>query len=148
MPEFLKAPDTEFPAIFQYTGTGDAGKSGQDLSAFIESDLHRFGAAVIKGLPVDSAMDFSKFLHGTGANFRDYVGGVTKRHEAAPKVFLASGEDPAICMEPHNDNTYWTNMTLRIVLYSKIPPWKRRAGHVDGWQGSAEAVEGGAARAC
>jgi len=123
MPEVLGGAREDFPAVFQYrpavTGVEAAGK---ELGSFITENLHRFGASVVKGLPVGSTADFSELMHASGLELRDYVGGVTTRPLEAPKVTPASGEGPHVSMEPHNDNPYWPRPMLRLVLFCRQPP--------------------------
>jgi len=132
MPEVLGAPGSEFPAVFRFSnsscsGLGQPGAAslddaGERLGSFISHELHRFGAAVIRGLDVKSAEDFSQLMHATGLELREYVGGVTLRPVMAPKVTVVSGEDPSVSMEPHNDNPYWKRPMLRLALFCQVPP--------------------------
>lgn len=100
----------------------DLEAAGRRLGAFVTEELHVHGAAVVKGLPIDSPEEFSRLMHATGLELQDYVGGVTKRPEVAPKVMPASGEDATVSMEPHNDNPYWKRPMLRLAIFCRRPP--------------------------
>lgn len=60
---------------------------------------------------------FSELLLAMKINLTKYVGGVTSRAEAEPMVYPASEENPAVCMDLHQDNTYWPVPPKKLFFY-------------------------------
>lgn len=121
MPEVLRGPNGSLPAVFEYNG--DSHMASYHLpSDFLIQNLQLSGALVLKGLQIKTAAEFSELVLATNWSFQDYVGGVTKRPEVAPKVQPASAEDPAVSMEYHNDGSFGARPPVVIFLYCQLPP--------------------------
>ena len=126
LPLTLGAPTADFPAVYRYYDrsktTDSLKKHAQRLNGLLDTELPRTGALLIRGLPITSASEYSALLHAAGMPLRDYVGGVTSRHEVSPKVTPASTEPSVIDMESHNDGTYRPLPPERLLLWCETPP--------------------------
>jgi len=139
LPHQLSGPGEEFPAVFRLAHSVAAEPTpAQDntpeinvssipdaaaaLRRLLDAKLPQHGALVVKGLPLESASDFSALLHATGMDLKDYVGGVTSRSLLAPKVMPASAEPAAVDMDLHNDGAYRPSPPERIILWCQVPP--------------------------
>lgn len=120
MPDFLKAPTANMPAVFRYEGSGDS--LGYELGAVLDQILPEHGAVLVKGFPLNSPHDFSRMALSTNWTFMEYVGGTTSRPVVAPKVMPASDEAPTVCMEYHNDGSFGARPPTLLLLYCEQAP--------------------------
>lgn len=93
----------------------------QATRSFLDAHLHRHGAAILRNLPLQNGQTFSDFLLQTGFALTEYVGGVTQRPQTAKMVYPASDEDPTVCMDLHQDNTYWPKPPAKLLFFYEKP---------------------------
>ena len=127
--------DPDFPKVFTWDSTCPSPTIGRVTRELVDAELHRCGALVLRGLPLrrrsappaapslENAYQasFSEFLHSTGYRLTKYVGGVTLRPEAEPMIYPASEEDCRVCMDLHQDNTYWPHPPRKLFFYYEEP---------------------------
>jgi alpha-ketoglutarate-dependent taurine dioxygenase len=99
--------------------------------ALIDTHLPTYGCLVIRGLALagqddgssgtQSALSFSDLLQQLGYQLTRYVGGVTAREQSALMVYPASDEDSRVCMDLHQDNTYWPEPPQQLFFYYEQP---------------------------
>ena len=99
--------------------------------ALIDAHLPTYGSLVIRGLPLEGQdhgisdgqndVSFSELLQQLGYQLTRYVGGVTQREQSGFMVYPASGEDPRVCMDLHQDNTYWPKPPQQLFFYYEHP---------------------------
>jgi len=122
----------DFPKIFNLDqANSDSAALIKATRELIDTHLPTYGGLVIRGLPFtgqnygnsDSQNDisFSKLLQQLGYQLTRYVGGVTQREETGFMVYPASGEDPQVCMDLHQDNTYWPTPPQQLFFYYEQP---------------------------
>jgi len=95
----------------------------------IDSQLPNYGCLLIRGLPLvgetgsdsQQALSFSELLQQLGYRMTRYVGGVTAREQSSFMVYPASEEDPRVCMDLHQDNTYWPEPPKQLFFYYEQP---------------------------
>mmetsp|Transcript_43023 Transcript_43023/g.85201 ORF Transcript_43023/g.85201 Transcript_43023/m.85201 type:complete len:503 (-) Transcript_43023:260-1768(-) len=99
---------------------------------FLDDNLTKFGAIVLRGLPFapsscytseEEMLVFPDFLRATRYKMTSYVGGVTQRmqqNDDEVPVYPASDENSKVCMDLHQDNTYWPVQPAKLLfLYEK-----------------------------
>jgi len=99
---------------------------------FLDDNLAKFGAIVLRGVPFarsgnhlaeEDTFTFPDFLRATRYKMTPYVGGVTQRiqqNSDQVPVYPASDENPKVCMDLHQDNTYWPVQPAKLLfLYEK-----------------------------
>ncbi len=125
----------DFPKIFVLDRVGDDSSSLiRATRGLIDANLPRYGCLVIRGLPLrgnticvdetQSDLSFSELLHQMDYKLTRYVGGVTARKESDFMVYPASDEDPQVCMDLHQDNTYWLEPPKQLFFYYEQPAEK------------------------
>jgi hypothetical protein len=135
-PERLNPEVTpDFPKIFILARVGsDTSSLVRATRELVDENLPKYGCLVIRGLPLSGnttcvdesqiGVSFSEFLHQMEYKLTRYVGGVTARQEADFMVYPASEEDPRVCMDLHQDNTYWPEPPHQLFFYYEQPAAK------------------------
>ena len=113
----------DFPKVFVLALDGnDTSSLPRATRELIDANLTKYGCLVIRGLPLrESALSFSGLLHQMGYELTRYVGGVTARKESGCMVYPASDEDSQVCMDLHQDNTYWPEPPKQLFFYYEQP---------------------------
>ncbi|XP_077864781.1 dapdiamide synthesis protein DdaC-like [Saccoglossus kowalevskii] len=129
-PQYIASPRDNFPAVYTLSGAyklqgfredtmENLSKTARDL---IERELHIHGAILFRGMPLEKADDFSRFMSGLGYSLSGYEGGVAVRHKVARSVLTASNDPPSYTIEPHNEMSYTDTYPSKIFFYCEIPP--------------------------
>ncbi|XP_002735575.1 dapdiamide synthesis protein DdaC-like [Saccoglossus kowalevskii] len=127
-PAFLAQPRVNFPVIYTPSRKEDLGAGDPVLNwvsvarDLLDTNLPRYGAIILRGLPIDSPHAFSKFMCELGYQFMTYEGGTAVRQSVEKNVFTASGHPPSVCIEPHNEMAYSHRFPSKIFLFCEIPP--------------------------
>ncbi|XP_078575906.1 dapdiamide synthesis protein DdaC-like isoform X1 [Branchiostoma floridae x Branchiostoma japonicum] len=125
-PEFLKPPKDGFPYVFtpQEDTTASPEECAVAVRKVVREVLERSnnGAVLFRGLPLQTAEDFSRVVNSLGLKLMWYEGGVAVRSEIAKGVNTASDEPPEFCIEPHNELSYTSHFPEKIIFFCLDPP--------------------------
>ncbi|XP_066298304.1 uncharacterized protein [Branchiostoma lanceolatum] len=125
-PEFLKPPKDGYPYVF--TPEGDTTASPEGCAAAVRKVVHEMlenkksGAVLFRGLPLQTAEDFSRVVNNTGLKLMRYEGGGAVRSEIAKDVNTASDEPPEFCIELHNELVYTSHFPEKVIFFCLDPP--------------------------
>ncbi|XP_078575908.1 dapdiamide synthesis protein DdaC-like isoform X3 [Branchiostoma floridae x Branchiostoma japonicum] len=125
-PEFLKPPKDGFPYVF--TPQEDTTASPEECAVAVRKVVHELleksnnGAVLFRGLPLQTAEDFSRVVNNLRLTLMRYEGGIAIRTEVAKAVYTASDEPPEFCIEPHNEMAYTTHPPEKIIFFCLDPP--------------------------
>ncbi len=122
----------DFPKFFHLDPSEcDSAALIKATRALIDTHLPAYGCLVIRGLPLEGqsadnrdqekAFSFSGLLQQLGYQLTRYVGGVTAREQSGLMVYPASDEDSRVCMDLHQDNTYWSEPPKQLFFYYEQP---------------------------
>lgn len=137
-PYLAGSNDTSLPALVKSSGDGSFPRllsldqceyiTGMDVSSLalsvrelLDSELLKYGAVVLRNLPLFDPKSFSDFIAALGWSLKPYIGGVTSREEVAPCIYAASDEDSSVSMDLHQDNTYWPRPPTKLFFYYEQP---------------------------
>ena len=129
-PEFVSPPKEEFPQVFVPEAT--EGLSIEEVAVAaretFDEHLHKYGAILLRKLPMQSSADFSKFVSGLGWRTKDgmdYLKCMSARSmtstQVADNARTASDEPPEYTIEPHSEY-HTVGCPPRIGLYCVDPP--------------------------
>ncbi|XP_064634331.1 uncharacterized protein LOC135492089 [Lineus longissimus] len=95
----------------------------RDIRPKLDQLLLKHGGVIFKGLPLDSSIEFSRFIRALGYDGMDYVGGVASRLKIAEGVIEASTyEEHEDTMEPHCEMAYFSVFPHLFFLYCEVAP--------------------------
>ncbi|MEH6550043.1 MAG: TauD/TfdA family dioxygenase [Pseudomonadales bacterium] len=125
----------EFPKVFLLDSTEcDSAALIKATRELIDTHLTTHGCLVLRGLPLtghadnnndtQSVFSFADLLQKLGYQLTRYVGGVTQREQSGFMVYPASDEDSRVCMDLHQDNTYWPEPPKQLFFYYEQPAVK------------------------
>ncbi|CAH1255168.1 Hypp1471 [Branchiostoma lanceolatum] len=109
-PEFLKPPKDGYPYVF--TPEDGTTASPEECAVAMRKVVHELleknknGAVLFRGLPLQTAEDFSSVVNNLGLKLMGYEAGDGVRREIAKGVNTASDDPPEFCIEPHNEFAY------------------------------------------
>jgi len=121
-----------FPKVFHLEQSQyDSAALIKTTRALIDTHLPSYGCLVIRGLPLqgqlagnrepEKAFAFSSLLQQLGYQLTRYIGGITARKQSGVMVYPASEEDSRVCMDLHQDNTYWLQPPKQLFFYYEQP---------------------------
>lgn len=83
-------------------------------SAFLETNLLRYGAILFRGFGINSTDDFERFIQTTSGQLLEYTYRSTPRKQVNGRVYTST-EYPADMMIPlHNENSYSRNWAMKL----------------------------------
>ncbi|XP_078682137.1 dapdiamide synthesis protein DdaC-like isoform X2 [Branchiostoma floridae x Branchiostoma belcheri] len=124
VPEVLSPPGEGFPPVYV---PADGARFSPEDWAVAARDVVRsvvdggVGAALLRGLPLHTAKDFSRFFNNSGLRPMTYEGGAALRNNVTGHVDTASIEHPAISMETHNEMAYTHPYPEKILFFCLEP---------------------------
>ncbi|XP_035699279.1 clavaminate synthase-like protein At3g21360 [Branchiostoma floridae] len=127
-PEFLKPPKDGYPYVF--TPQEDTTASPEEYAVAVRKVVHEVleksnnGAVLFRGLPLQTAEDFSLVVNSLGLKLMRYEGGGAVRTEIAKSVYTASDDPSEFCIEPHNElvDAYTSRTPEKIIFFCLDPP--------------------------
>ncbi|CAH1243672.1 Hypp7138 [Branchiostoma lanceolatum] len=125
-PEFLKPPKDGYPYVF--TPKDGTTASPEGCAVAVRKVVHEVleknknGAVLFRGLPLQTAEDFSRVVNNMGLKLMRYEGGGAVRSEIAKDVNTASDEPPEFCIEPHNELVYTSHFPEKVIFFCLDPP--------------------------
>lgn len=122
----------DLPKVFLLEqAEGDSAALIKATRELIDAQLPTYGCMVIRGLTLvgkgdgssgtHTKLSFSELLQQLGYQLTRYVGGVTAREQSGFMVYPASDEDSRVCMDLHQDNTYWSTPPQQLFFYYEQP---------------------------
>jgi hypothetical protein len=126
-PEQLSSPKEGFPLVLKARNNGELdGKGIQFWSECFKEQLPglyekvRNGGApvavLIRGLPIKTSNDSSRFIEGLGFKFFSYKGGSGIRKQVDDFVLSGALDAPEYSVELHNDMSYSTVFPTKFVI--------------------------------
>ncbi|NES06186.1 MAG: hypothetical protein F6K22_27295 [Okeania sp. SIO2F4] len=128
-----KNPTETFPLVLQPISNSSAKNISikewvKETEFWIEEVLHKYGAILVRGLPLSSADDFSHFIDSFNYEPMDYTSGMGIRNVVSGNVSTASNELSSVSLEPHNEMAYTRNYPSKILFFAQTPAPKGGEG--------------------
>ncbi|XP_078598384.1 dapdiamide synthesis protein DdaC-like [Branchiostoma floridae x Branchiostoma japonicum] len=125
VPELLQPPREGFPPVYVPAGSGEFSPEDWAVAARCVSrevvDGTGVGAVLLRGLPLRTDSDFSRFVNNLSLKPMSYEGGTAQRDNVGENVDTASKEHPAMSIEPHNEMAYTNYYPEKIIFYCHEP---------------------------
>jgi len=123
-PKNLNPPRVEFPLKIDcdFVTKATVAKFGKSFYEPLPTILHRFGAVLLRNLPLETGDEFSGFVSEFGFKPMGYVGGSSVRSVITKRVSTASRDPPEFTIEPHNEMSYLPYWPHVIMLFCDVPP--------------------------
>jgi len=97
-------------------------KSLQAQDRFLTKKLAQHGTLLFRGLPINSAQDFSRFAHAFGYSPHEIIGIVVDRPLLAPNVAPANEAPKEVLIYNHNESPQVPHAPEYIFFYSHKAP--------------------------
>ncbi|XP_074655458.1 dapdiamide synthesis protein DdaC-like [Tubulanus polymorphus] len=123
-PKVLAEARNDFPMTIDcefVSSNENASAFAKCFFASLQHSIHKFGAVLLKNLPLKTGDEFSGFVHDGGLKAMNYVGGSGVRDLVAQSVSTASREPPIFTIEPHNEMAYLPYWPHLFVVFCDIP---------------------------
>ncbi|XP_032221032.1 dapdiamide synthesis protein DdaC isoform X2 [Nematostella vectensis] len=126
-PKLLRKPREGFPfAVQAYPDPSFSIEQWASQSRqFIDENLPRYGAILLRGLPLRESSDVSDFALSLGYEAMKYPGGGAadrSLHDAAASVYTASNEPPEFTIELHHELGYLPTYPRKLVFFCVQEP--------------------------
>jgi alpha-ketoglutarate-dependent taurine dioxygenase len=113
----LKVPeDTSLDAVIETI------RDLQQNDGILTKALARHGTLLFRGLPIQSADDFSKFAHSFGYNPHEIIGIVVDRPNLAPNVAPANEAPKEVTIYNHNESPQVPHAPEYVFFYAHKAP--------------------------
>ena len=126
LPEQQQVNSQVFPVIYEWSGSEDTEDSiawFEARTAWIREQLLRYGAMLVRGLPVHSPDDFEQLIDRSGFPRMPYIGGAAVRSAVTAGRVLTSNESPSSEPIPfHHEMAQVPNPPAYIFFYCDLPP--------------------------
>ena len=125
-PEQLSSPQEGFPLVLKTTD-GAEGKSIEFWSECFKEQISKLYkdfesgdsnpvAVLLRGLPINTTKDFSRFVQGLNFEFFLYQGGGGIRDKVDDFVLTGAGEPKEYSIELHNDMSYSVDYPSKFII--------------------------------
>ncbi|XP_064643904.1 dapdiamide synthesis protein DdaC-like [Lineus longissimus] len=125
-PKYVEGYSDDFPHRIDVSGVEkqQLESYSREVRPKLDALLLEYGAVLFRGLPLDTAGDFSKFFLGLGHRPMDYIGGVSLRSKIAPGIVDTGSqlEQKGFFIEPHCEMAYFSNFPHMFCLFAEVPP--------------------------
>ncbi|CAF2099531.1 clavaminate synthase-like protein At3g21360 [Brassica rapa] len=89
---------------------------------YLDSLLHRSGAVLFRGFPVNSATDFNDVVEAFGFDELPYVGGAAPRTSVVGRVFTANESPPDQKIPFHHEMAQVPEFPSKLFFYCEVEP--------------------------
>ncbi|XP_064648581.1 uncharacterized protein LOC135500845 [Lineus longissimus] len=126
-PQFVDEFKHDFPYRIDVTGVMEKLQLetySREFRPKLDKLLLEYGAVLIRGLPLDTANDFSKFFLSLGHEPQPYMGGAANRSQVAAGVVDTGKQEESDedCIEPHCEMAYTHNFPHMFFLFAEVAP--------------------------
>lgn len=117
-----------FPVVYQWNDPSDSDLEQciawfEDRKAWLREQLMQYGALMVRGLPVETPLDFEKLIDRSGFPRMPYIGGAAVRNSVTDGRVLTSNESPSSEPIPfHHEMAQVPNPPAYIFFYCDLPP--------------------------
>lgn len=94
----------------------------KEQKPWLDSLLHRSGAVLFKGFPVNSASDFNDVVEAFGYQELPYVGGAAPRTNVVGRVFTANESPPDQKIPFHHEMAQVPEYPSKLFFYCEVEP--------------------------
>ena len=109
-PDVLSPPLETFPHAVQVENPNGHSINEHAVSCkrYLNKNLAKYGAVLLRNLPLKTVADFSSLCQGLGYKGMTYEGGAVEREELDRNsgTYTSSDEPPQAVIEPHNEMAY------------------------------------------
>lgn len=93
--------------------------------AFLESNLHKYGAILFRGFGNTGVEDFERFIRAASGPLLDYTYRSTPRKRVGGRVFTSTEFPPEMSIFLHNENSYSRNWPMKLFFLCVREPLSR-----------------------
>ena len=135
IPKTLSPPRENFPHVldvtnpkhgFQSARLSDVATWGKEFEQYLNSLLDKYGAVLIRGLPIDGGLEFSNLVSSFTVKNMPYLGGLAAREKVHKSVTTANSDPPSVTIDLHNEMAYSTEYPNQVstLVRKKLHAWK------------------------
>ncbi|XP_065615634.1 clavaminate synthase-like protein At3g21360 [Quercus suber] len=89
---------------------------------FLDSVLHKSGAVLLRGFPVNTASDFNDVVEAFGFEELPYVGGAAPRSNVVGRVFTTNDSPPDQKVPFHHEMSQVTTFPSKLFFFCEVEP--------------------------
>ncbi|XP_050285977.1 clavaminate synthase-like protein At3g21360 isoform X2 [Quercus robur] len=89
---------------------------------FLDSVLHKSGAVLFRGFPVNTASDFNDVVEAFGFEELPYVGGAAPRSNVVGRVFTTNDSPPDQKIPFHHEMAQVTTFPSKLFFFCEVEP--------------------------
>ncbi|XP_075666610.1 clavaminate synthase-like protein At3g21360 [Castanea sativa] len=89
---------------------------------FLDSVLHRSGAVLLRGFPVNTASDFNDVVEAFGFEELPYVGGAAPRNKVVGRVSTTNDSPPDQKIPFHHEMAQVTTFPSKLFFFCEVEP--------------------------
>ncbi|KAK4590810.1 hypothetical protein RGQ29_021126 [Quercus rubra] len=89
---------------------------------FLDSVLHKSGAVLLRGFPVNTASDFNDVVEAFGFEELPYVGGAAPRSNVVGRVFTTNDSPPDQKVPFHHEMAQVTTFPSKLFFFCEVEP--------------------------
>ncbi|KAK7858205.1 clavaminate synthase-like protein At3g21360 [Quercus suber] len=89
---------------------------------FLDSVLHKSGAVLLRGFPVNTAGDFNDVVEAFGFEELPYVGGAAPRNKVVGRVFTTNDSPPDQKIPFHHEMAQVTTFPSKLFFFCEVEP--------------------------
>ncbi|KAL4625981.1 hypothetical protein ACB092_05G063500 [Castanea dentata] len=89
---------------------------------FLDSVLHKSGAVLLRGFPVNTASDFNDVVEAFGFEELPYVGGAAPRSNVVGRVFTTNDSPPDQKIPFHHEMAQVTTFPSKLFFFCEVEP--------------------------
>nr|XP_023875834.1 clavaminate synthase-like protein At3g21360 [Quercus suber]POE81887.1 clavaminate synthase-like protein [Quercus suber] len=89
---------------------------------FLDSVLHKSGAVLLRGFPVNTASDFNDVVEAFGFEELPYVGGAAPRSNVVGRVFTTNDSPPDQKIPFHHEMSQVTTFPSKLFFFCEVEP--------------------------
>lgn len=122
--EPVGAPREGFPLLARAAQDATAGEPeawAAVARSLLDARLEDAGAVLLRGMPLASADDFSRFFLGLGYEELPYWGPSTRR-QVAPAAWTPNSAAPSQTVMLHNEMTHMPRIPAQVFFFCENPP--------------------------
>ncbi|KAL4625983.1 hypothetical protein ACB092_05G063700 [Castanea dentata] len=90
--------------------------------SFLDSVLHRSGAVLLRGFPVNTASDFNDVVEAFGFEELPYVGGAAPRNKVVGRVSTTNDSPPDQKIPFHHEMAQVTTFPSKLFFFCEVEP--------------------------